>query len=223
MATKPAKGKPLPIAAAKRIATPVVYGLCDLRDGVVVYVGQAVNPHKRFEAYRGARSHNERLNAWLVESGRQLGFYVLDESPANLNEAERCRIAEFDNLFNVSMGGVEAWMRHTPQPWMAGTGVGYPSAILLQHLARDSSYELPAGYVQTIKDARSRMGIKERCLFEVDLCREILMKRSIWRDRAERWLAVTEAKMLAALEGSSNGETKQIYASDSGANLRTAV
>ena len=207
MATKRAKA----IAEAKHISTPIIYGLCDLRDGVVVYVGQAKNAQSRFDAYRGARSHNERLNAWLSHPERQLGFYALEASPLDMNAAERRWIAEFPALFNVSAGGVEAWMRHTSQPWMAGTGVGCPSSILLHHIKTNTDVPLPADFQERINDARKRMSIKERCLCELDLCRSVLMQRSCWQRRAEQWLDVVSDKLIAALEGGANGEANKIH------------
>lgn len=201
----------LPIGSAKHIQQPIIYALCDLRDGVIVYVGQAKNAQKRFEAYRQASSHNERLNAWLSAPDRQLGFYALSLDPVDINTAERHWISQFDGLFNVSCGGVEAWMRHTSQPWMAGTGVGCPSSIILHHLKTNSDLSLPANFQTQIKAARKAMGMEDRCLFELDLCRSVLMHRSCWRGRAEKWLDVVSDKLIAALEGGANGEANKIH------------
>ena len=208
---QPKKAEALPIGSAKHIQQPIIYALCDLRDGVVVYVGQAKNAQKRFEAYRGACSHNDRLNAWISNPGRQLGFYVLEASPLDMNTSERRWISEFPGLFNVSAGGVEAWMRHASQPWMAGTGVGCPSSIILHHLKTNSDLPLPANFQAQIKAARKVMGVKDRCMFELDLCRSVLMHRSCWRGRAEKWLDVVSDKLIAALEGGANGEANKIH------------
>jgi len=189
----------------------IVYALCDTRDGVPVYVGQAKFAHKRFESYRRACSHNERLNAWLSAPDRQLGFNVLSLDPVDINTSERHWISQFDGLFNVSCGGVEAWMRHTSQPWMAGTGVGCPSSIILHHLKTNSDLSLPPNFQTRIKAARKAMEMKDRCLFELDLCRSVLMHRSCWRGRAEKWLDVVSDKLIAALEGGANGEANKIH------------
>lgn len=189
-----------PMSLAKSVKGGIVYGLCDLRDGVIVYVGQTKNAHKRFESYRAGKCHNPRVNDWINATGRELGFFVLADNPADINASERDWVQKLPNLFNVTMGGEYAWAKHVSQPWMAGTGYRCPSSMAMNHLKVNSKMELPKSFFDGINEARKKMSVKERCLFEIEVCKDLMAASSNWSNQLNKWLDITQDKLIMALE-----------------------
>lgn len=187
-------------ADAGRIGAPVVYGICRRDDPAgVVYVGQTKKPAKRFDYYRRPTGcHNELLKPWLRQAGEAAGIVFLAVDPPDIHAAERKWIGKLrPQLFNLLGGGEWQWREHQSQPWMAGTGVKCPSALAIGWLKRTQNAR--SARFEAVLSARRTMGVVQRCVFEMDLCRDLEWHIGL-RPRLEHWLDVCGPKLKKVLE-----------------------
>ena len=176
---------------------PVVYGVVDKRDASkVVYVGKTTNPKKRFENYRYWRScHNALLRVWLEEVGDNAGVVFLEENPKDLDESERTHIdVRRSTLFNLDKGGSHSWRKNKDFPWIAGPGIKCPSDLVTIRL-RNRGHD-----VSNTRHVIRSMNLRDRCLFEVNLCMDLFYQHHGFKDKLEKWLDITDEKLVNALE-----------------------
>ncbi|MBI1234751.1 MAG: hypothetical protein GC208_09645 [Alphaproteobacteria bacterium] len=179
----------LSLKDASRITDPIIYGLCG-PDGAVFYVGQTRSACSRMASHRNVRTKNAALRERLAALRGTVRVVILERNPADLNAAERRHIARYgDQLVNLVGADHWSWSTNSDVPWAAGTGILCPSAFALQ---RTPEHMKPA-----IREAMSRMSVKERCAFEL----RVLMGLPIgFRLRFDRWCEIAGPKMLAVLE-----------------------
>jgi hypothetical protein len=83
----------------------VIYGLCDPDTGEVRYVGKTVgDPKFRLKCHLADRGRSRKAN-WIRSLPGPPTIRVLEDDPADLDEAERRWIAELPNLTNLTAGG----------------------------------------------------------------------------------------------------------------------
>ncbi len=190
------------IQQARHFKSPLVYALCDVNLNIV-YVGQTKNAYKRFGSYASPNAcHNENLKNWLLNNAAYV--IALDIDPKDINQSEKFWIKKLEGqLFNLISGGAQSWRNHKTMPWMAGIGIGCPSAIILQHLNRNGFKWQRKEMLTQIIISRNSMNVVERCVFEISLCKEILLNQSRFKAAAEKWLSITSEKMIFAMVGSN--------------------
>ena len=73
-------------------------------------------------------------------------------------------------------------------------------SMAMNHLKVNSKMELPKSFFDDINKARKKMSIKDRCLFEIEVCKDLMAASSNWRKQANKWMDITQGKLIAALE-----------------------
>ena len=171
---------------------PIVYGLAGA-DNQIVYVGATRNPKRRFAFYRSNKScHNDRLSKWLTKN--DCFVHVLHKGLDGLFQAERREIKSRSGLFNLICGGEQNWRDHAQKPWMGGTGILCPSAVILRNLKMTNN---PChGAYKKIWTARSAsMTDSERTIAEIQLAMKLPQC-----NRIKKWLQVSSDRMIKHLE-----------------------
>jgi hypothetical protein len=183
---------------ARKIQSPIVYGLVDPGDGRVVYVGKTINPANRLQIYTSpSMCHNKMLGEWLADNHGMWRVAILESDPADLNAAERRHIRmRRSSLLNLMGGGDDMWKAHSSQPWMAGPGKKCPSDLLLTFMKRNDGCPSVRG---SIKEARVSMSILERCKYEIALAMWIDQEMYGLMPSVSKWLENTNEKILPIL------------------------
>lgn len=44
------------------------------------------------------------------------------------------------------------------------------------------------------------MSVKERCLFEIEVCKDLMAASSNWSNQLNKWMDITQDKLIMALE-----------------------
>lgn len=191
------------------IVNPIVYGLLDCRDSVVVYIGKTKNPKKRFEIYRNIKNcHNKLLKEWLKKTGSYVRFVVLEDNPQDILVAESALIKQHkDQLLNQVIDDVVIYGTGG-MPWQAKTGVHCPSSVLIRKLMTPCRYSGYKGKIKAkvdkIKKARDRMTVQQRVNFEVDLAMKFWDSN---KEEFERWIKLVGEKLITVLESQNRNVT----------------
>lgn len=185
------------ICRGKAVIAPVIYGIYGYDSGDIVYVGQTQNILKRMSAYIYVQ-HNAPLADWM--STNRWSYTILDFNPKSINDSERKWIVFLkDQLFNMTNGDEKNWKFHKRLPWSGGRGVKCPSELLMFFLKNRGHADYKK-LNSDISGKRDRMTIKQRCLYELELCKEHY--HSMMTNKFELWLSQTESKLVEAINAS---------------------
>ena len=72
--------------------------------------------------------------------------------------------------------------------------------MAMNHLKVNSKMELPKSFFDGINEARKKMSVKDRCLFEIEVCKDLMAASSNWSNQLNKWLDITQDKLIMALE-----------------------
>lgn len=181
------------LLGAMKIDYPCVYIITDKFNNIV-YVGQTINPKKRFENYKYKTCHNKLLNDWLIDN--EPFFIILKIEKNRLNEVEKYFIKKYKNkVFNKIAGGDYPWIKDTYKPWSAGH-IKSPSQLILHGLLNN---KCKSELIPLIKNTIKKMDNKQRCCFEIDIAKEYYNK---YKKNIDKWLNITNNKIIECLEAS---------------------
>jgi len=157
-----------------------------------IYIGKTKNTKKRFQPYSSCKSHNIKLNDWLISKGGLFDVVFYESDNIDILEIELIKKHK-RTLFNISHGGDINWIIQSREnkPWIAGRGIMSPISSILRKISDKHKKDKINLWLRSISD-------EERCVAEIQFF-------NMTPARNTRWLELTRQKMINYLSDCVNG------------------